>query len=59
MITLSIGYCIILQPIYQANYDNLIVRIFQITTTTTVTWTGDGWKKDVGPGGSDGRAPDT
>ena len=28
------------------------------TTTTTVTWTGDGWKKDVGPGSSDGRAPD-
>ena len=27
-------------------------------TTTTVTWTGDGWKKDVGPGSSDGRAPD-
>ena len=25
---------------------------------TTVTWTGDGWKKDVGPGSSDGRAPD-
>ena len=27
-------------------------------TTTTVTWTGDGWKKDVGPSSSDGRAPD-
>ena len=26
--------------------------------TTTVTWTGDGWKKDVGPGSSDSRAPD-
>ena len=25
---------------------------------TTVTWTGDGWKRDVGPGSSDGRAPD-
>ena len=28
-------------------------------TTTTVTWTGDGWKKDVGPSSSHGRAPDT
>ena len=29
-----------------------------LLTTTTVTWTGDGWKKDVGPSSSDGRAPD-
>ena len=26
-------------------------------TTTTVTWTGGGWK-DMGPSSSDGRAPD-
>ena len=33
-------------------------KLWSEKATTTVTWTGDGWKKDVGPGSSDSRAPD-